>query len=71
MTTFLMDLLAVVGNAYLLENEVSPSSVLRRDSESSSVAGECNKEVRERVKNSIDVDRDDDDDAVRKSGQSS
>ena len=38
----------------MLENEVSPSSVLSRVSESSSVAGKWKKEVRERVENSMD-----------------
>lgn len=51
-TNFLADLLAVVGRAYLLENEASPSSPLSRISKSSCVGG-CNKQVRERLKKSI------------------
>lgn len=49
-----MNLLAVVGRPYLLENETSPSSVLSRPSKSSDVADGCKKEVRERLKKSID-----------------
>ena len=50
---FLADLLAVVGRAYLLENEASPSSVLRRFSKFSSVADGWKKQVRERLIESI------------------
>ncbi len=51
-----MILLAVVGRPYLVENEVSSSSVLSRFSKSSSVADGREKEARERLKKSIDVD---------------
>lgn len=60
--TLLMHLLAVVGKAYLLENEGSPSSVFSRVSKSSFVADgvtdEWKKEETERLKESIDDRRD-------------
>lgn len=49
-----MDLLAVVGRPYLLENEASLSSVLSRLSKSSFEADGCKKEAKERLKKSID-----------------
>lgn len=51
-----MDLLAVTGKAYLVENEAPPSSVSRRVFKSSSVAGWCKKEKRQRLKECIDND---------------
>ena len=51
-----MVLVAVVGTAYLLDKEIPPSSDLSRVSKSSSVADECKREVRERLRNSIDED---------------
>ena len=51
-----MDLLVVVKRPCLVENWVSPSSVLSRDSKSSIAADGCKKEVNERLKNFIDDD---------------
>ena len=49
----------------MLENGVSPPSVLSKVSKSSSVADGCKEEARERLKNSIDGDDD-----ARESGRS-
>ena len=55
-TTFLMDLLAVTGKAYLPENEAPPSSVSSKVFKSSSVVDWFKKEERKRLKKCIDDD---------------